>query len=157
MSGNMQIFKTLMLVVCICWIAVLIAMSIDLISGIHKAKIRGEFRSSDGFKRTVGKFVLYFSALGIAFCADWLVCFVITSYNTFIPNIPYITIVASLYIIFIEGRSVLEKAGDKAKKQMTKDVSDAISILSKIKDKQILEYLKELTEKSQKENTNETN
>lgn len=38
---------------------VLIAMIIDLISGVNKAKIRGEIRSSLALKRSLSKFIPY--------------------------------------------------------------------------------------------------
>ena len=127
----------------ICWIMVVVAIIIDLISGVHKAKLRGELRTSDGFKRTVSKFVLYYSALTIAFLADCIVNYVIFAYNNFIPEIPYFTIVLSLFlIVFVEGKSVIEKANEKQLQKLSKDVILAIEFISKIKDKEILEYLK---------------
>lgn len=150
-SGDIRNFRILMLVVVIFWVAVVLAIVIDLACGVYKAKQNNELISSDGYKRTVSKFVLYFSALGIALLADWGICYVITSFHSFIPNIPYLTIIFSLYIIVaVEFRSVLEKADAKKRKQLSSDVKNIIELLSKIKDKEVLDYIKKLVEKEKK-------
>jgi len=148
LSGDFPTLKVKMLVVCIAWIAVLAAIVIDLFSGVKKAKLRGEYTSSEGLKRTVSKFVLYYSALGIALLADWLFCYMITSFNSFIPAIPYLTIICALYLIIaVEGRSVLENADKKQKKQLSTDLQKLIELAIKVKDKEVLEYLKKIAEK----------
>ena len=40
-------------------LVVLFAMSVDLVSGIRKAKLRGEMRTSTALKRTLTKFISY--------------------------------------------------------------------------------------------------
>ncbi len=46
-------------VIVIACVLVLGAMCIDLVSGLYKAKQRGEIRSSWGLKRTLTKFITY--------------------------------------------------------------------------------------------------
>lgn len=155
LDKNYDSLSNKLIVIAICWILVIFAMTIDLISGCHKAKQRGEYRSSAGFKRTVSKFIMYISALALAFMADCLFDFVITSFNSFIPAIPYLTIVVSLYIIIaVEGRSVLEKASDKERKQLSKDALMAFELISKIKDQQVIEKLIEIAKEKNECATN---
>lgn len=129
----------------ILWFMVIGAVIADLIAGVYKAKQRKELRSSYGFKRTVTKFVTYFSALLLALFIDCVVEYVIVSFNSFIPDIPYATILISLYIIvFVEGRSILEKADKKQRKQLSEDVLNTLEFIDRLKDKEVLEYLQEL-------------
>lgn len=158
LSGDYHALKLKLGLVGIFWALVIFAMIIDLISGVHKAKQRGEFRSSAGFKRTVSKFIMYISALGFAFLSDCLFVFVIESFNSFMPVIPYMTIIVSLYIIiFVEGRSVLEKASEKDRKQISEDALTILDLISKIKDKEVLERLKEIVKDENKQKRNRIN
>ena len=151
LDGDYHTFAAKMLVEVIFWLLVILAVIADLISGVHKARLRNEARMSYGFKRTVSKFIMYFSALMLALLIDCALEYVIISFNTFIPSIPYATIMISLYIIiFVEGRSILEKAGDKQKKQLSEDVLKTLQMLDKIKEKEVFEYLGNLV----KENKN---
>lgn len=141
-------------VVAICWIIVIFAIATDLVAGVHKARQRKELRTSQGFKRTINKFIIYFAALMLAFLADCLFIFLIESFYSFVPAIPYLTILSSLYIIIaVEGRSVLEKASDKGKKQLSKDTLVALELISKIKDKQVFDKLIELAKNENKDDT----
>lgn len=56
----------LSVVVLACFI-VLCAMVIDLVSGLIKAKQRGEIRSSWGLKRSLNKFIMYVRPSAIAY------------------------------------------------------------------------------------------
>ena len=46
-------------IVVVAMMIVLIAMLLDLVSGLYKAKLRGEIRSSQALKRTITKFITY--------------------------------------------------------------------------------------------------
>ena len=52
---------------------VILAMIIDFYFGISKAKQIGEARGSEGYKRSIAKFNLYFGMLVFAFIFDALV------------------------------------------------------------------------------------
>lgn len=130
LAGNIDGLASKMLVNVLLWVIVLVSIIADLFAGVHKAKQNGEFIMSDGFKRTVSKFVLYFSALMITLGIDFMTSFVINSFGAPIPAIPYATIIASSYItLFIEGRSILEKAGQKRKRQINKDLSKLLDVI----------------------------
>lgn len=50
-------------IIAISYMAVILAMLIDLIFGIRKAKIRKEARTSEGLKRTTEKATKYFAPM----------------------------------------------------------------------------------------------
>ena len=52
---------------------VFFAMMIDLASGLRKAKIRGELRSSQALKRSITKFITYEGSMIIALGVDMLI------------------------------------------------------------------------------------
>ena len=52
---------------------VILAMMIDLVSGIYKAKQRGEVRTAYGLSRTVSKFILYCGSAIIAAMIDLMI------------------------------------------------------------------------------------
>lgn len=59
-------------VVVVACVVVLLAMMLDLASGLYKAKLRGEIRSSWGLKRTLSKFIAYEGGMLIAAGVDLL-------------------------------------------------------------------------------------
>lgn len=147
-KGDYVTLKIKIAIVGIMWLFVLVAIIIDLISGYSKAKQRGEARTSYGLKRTVSKFTLYYSCLLLAFMIDAILMYVISSFNFIIPAIPYITMVGSIYLIYVEARSVMEKAEDKEKVRLTKNLSELITFLENKDDviKAISETLKKAQE-----------
>ena len=90
----------------LCMASILIAMTIDLIFGIRKARINGEATTSRGLKKTCDKARKYFSPLLCIVCIDLISC-VVTS-------VPMFSMLWSLYCIFCEFMSVREKAWQKA-------------------------------------------
>ena len=90
----------------LCMASILIAMTIDLIFGIRKARINGEATSSRGLKKTCDKARKYFSPLLCIVCIDLISC-VVTS-------VPMFSMLWSVYCIFCEFMSVREKAWQKA-------------------------------------------
>lgn len=57
--------------------ALLLAMLIDLISGVQKARSRGEATTSQGFKKTCEKARKYFGPYIVLICIDLLACVLI--------------------------------------------------------------------------------
>ena len=90
----------------LCMASILIAMTIDLIFGICKARINGEATTSRGLKKTCDKARKYFSPLLCIVCIDLISC-VVTS-------VPMFSMLWSVYCIFCEFMSVREKAWQKA-------------------------------------------
>ena len=90
----------------LCMASILIAVTIDLIFGIRKARINGEATTSRGLKKTCDKARKYFSPLLCIVCIDLISC-VVTS-------VPMFSMLWSVYCIFCEFMSVREKAWQKA-------------------------------------------
>lgn len=92
--------------ICLTVAAMLLAMAIDLGAGIHKAKINGVARTSTGFKKTCEKGRKYFLPMVTLIGVDLMAC-------TFLP-VPALTMIWGAYCVFIEFRSIREKAWEKA-------------------------------------------
>lgn len=116
---------------------VLIAMVIDLCSGLYKAKIRGEIRSSWGLKRSVSKFILYEGAVMLAGCIDVLFgvarFFSLLGLNT-LDSVAIFSALIGVILCIVELWSLREKADEKTRK----DVDRATQMLTSILDKKEL-------------------
>lgn len=88
-----------------------VAMIIDLVFGIKKANERKEFRTSEGYKRTVDKALKYYCLLLLCLCID-----IIKSVYVLMP--PLFSALGGFYICFCEFKSWMEKAGDKERRQI---------------------------------------
>ena len=143
--GNM------LMVVVIAMIIVVLAMTVDLVSGLIKAKQRGEIRSSYGLKRTLNKFVLYEGGMLIAAGIDLLIhlshllqLFPLTATE----GVPVITLVVGIYLLIVEALSVREKADQKVRDDMRK----AKELLEKVITKEdIADILSEVIERRSKD------
>ena len=123
--GNMLLIAAATMLV------VFIAMMVDLASGLRKAKIRGELRSSQALKRTFTKFITYEGGMVIALCFDILI------HMSRLPQlfgleviagIPVIMCLVGAFLCVVEFISVREKADQKTRKQM----SDAAELLNSL-------------------------
>lgn len=119
-SSNWEEIKIKCIPFLVCITCDTIAMVIDLISGIRKAKQRGELRSSEGYKRTVDKALKYYSLL--------ILCFLVDVIASMIVSVPYFTLAAGIGIILIEIKSWYEKADEK-------DRNDIATIAALVKSK----------------------
>lgn len=112
----------LSVVVLACFV-VLCAMVIDLISGLAKAKQRGEIRSSWGLKRSLNKFIMYEGGMLIAAGID-LLMHASHVYQLFaleaIYGIPVITCLLGVFLLVVEFLSVREKADEKTRTEMSR-------------------------------------
>ena len=94
------------LVIFICFATILIAMTIDLIAGIQKAKELHVARTSTGLKKTCDKAKKYFPTFGIASLMDVATCV--------ISPFPLFAIAWTVYLLLCEFKSIREKAYEKA-------------------------------------------
>lgn len=85
--------------------AILGAMVIDFISGVTKAKERGEARTSTGYKKTAAKAQKYFSPFMVLVFIDLIGCVVIP--------FPVFSMLWAAYCVFCEFKSVREKSWQK--------------------------------------------
>lgn len=109
-------------VIVIACIIVLIAMVIDLISGLAKAKQRGEIRSSWGLKRTLTKFITYEGGMLIAAGVDILmhICHILELFHIeVLYRTPIITCLLGIFLLIVEFISVREHADRKIRSDFT--------------------------------------
>lgn len=91
--------------IALCIAATIGAMFVDLVSGIMKAKQRGEARTSTGYKKTAIKAKKYFTPF-IELCFIDLLCCVVIPF-------PVFSMIWTGYCIFCEFKSVREKSWEK--------------------------------------------
>lgn len=122
--------KSMMAIAAVASVVVLIAMLVDLASGLHKAKMRGEIRSSWGLKRSLTKFIMYYGGLLIAFGVDLLLylsrLFELFHLNA-ITGVPVVTCLIGIFLLVVEFMSIREKSD----KKMKKDFSEAGEFITK--------------------------
>lgn len=92
--------------IALCIAATIGAMFIDLITGVMKAKQRGEARTSTGYKKTAVKAKKYFTPF-IELCFIDLLCCIVIPF-------PVFSMIWTGYCIFCEFKSVREKSWEKA-------------------------------------------
>ncbi len=108
-------------VVLIFYIVALGLIFADLWAGVRKAKQRGEYRTSDGLKRTVGKinkyFAMHFAMTLVDAVQISLLYLLYREYSYDIPMLPVFTGLGVLYEAYVEIKSITEPANIKEKKQ----------------------------------------
>ena len=128
-------------IACACALFVMLAMLIDLVSGLYKAKLRGELRTSYGLSRSVSKFILYGGSVMIALMVDIMVhysrLFVLMKLQP-IVGVPVITCLVSVFLCVIEFISIREKAEDKVRKRMDKTLGAIIELVGRERLRDIL-------------------
>lgn len=91
----------------VCWFFMVCATLVDFWSGVATAKATKEPLMSHGFRRTITKMSSYWQVLIFALMFDILGAFLSFYY------LPFLTMVSTLAIIIIEGRSVIENGQRK--------------------------------------------
>lgn len=124
-----------MTIMFICCILIIIASFIDMWSGIDAARANKEPISSRALRKTVTKIIDYLRVLVFAVLIDVLgLCF--TWYV-----IPYCAILATLGVLLIEFRSVIENS--KKKRSQAGEIVDIVSqIIKCASDKDAEELIK---------------
>lgn len=140
----------------LCCVVVFIAISMDLISGVRKARSQGVFRSSFGFRRTINKIIKYYSAIFMGGIIDLMIIVLFWHLNTHsgynLPLIPIFTIVVSGGCIWVEYKSILETVEDKDKAKAQEVISATKQITENGLDtKAVLTSFLELLEKNIKD------
>lgn len=128
-------------------LVVLLAIIVDLISGVRKAKQIGLARTSIGLRETVKKIIQYFTVMLFGIMLDTLI--------SKITGWPYVTMALCVGLVIIEGISVWEKAEAKLKKKITNNVGDIASILQNVKDRDaLLKVIGNILKENTKEDSN---
>ena len=94
-------------IVSLCMAAMLVAMVVDLIFGVRKAKRNGEATTSTGLKKTCDKAGKYFSPFMATVCID-----IIAACANL--QVPIFSMLWAAYCVFCEFISIREKAWQKA-------------------------------------------
>lgn len=94
-------------IVSLCMAAMLVAMVVDLIFGVRKAKRNGEATTSTGLKKTCDKARKYFSPFMATVCID-----IIAACANL--QVPIFSMLWAAYCVFCEFISIREKAWQKA-------------------------------------------
>lgn len=124
-------------IVLICWIFMVLGCIIDFWSGTTTAKALGQPLMSHGFRRTVTKIGDYVRIMLFALMFDTL-----GSLLSFY-KIPVATILCTIAIIYIEGKSVVENS--KRKKAHAADVPEVVKQIAQADNvEKILELLKKI-------------
>lgn len=131
----------------VCAIAILAAVLIDLTTGIEAAKKCKEKIRSRILRRTISKVVDYYRLLFFGIIIDVL-GLAFTWYN-----IPYCAVIASVGIVLIEGKSVLEnyKKMKSAAKELPSVVKQIIDAVTDKDAEKIIELIKDNDKRDENE------
>lgn len=125
-------------------IVVVVAMGIDLASGLYKASLRGETKTSFGLQRTTLKCITYLGSVLICFGVDVLLhmgrLWEAIGWN-WLVGIPVFAIIIGIFNCVVELFSVREKADSKADKRALKNVMAIIKGLRQSELTEIIEAL----------------
>lgn len=94
------------LLISICVAGMLVAMGMDLIFGVRKAKALGQVTTSTGYKKTAEKGKKYFMPFAVLMMIDIIGCIILPA--------PFFAMIWAAWCIFCEFKSVREKAWTKA-------------------------------------------
>ena len=105
-------------IILICWIFMILSNIVDFWSGTTTAKALGQALMSHGFRRTITKIGDYVRLMLFALMFD-----ILGSLLSFYI-IPFTTILCTVAVIYIEGKSVVENS--KRKKAHAAEVPDIV-------------------------------
>lgn len=133
------------------YVATLMLVLCDLWSGVRKAKLRGEFRSSFGFRKTITKLTSYYNLQFVLTIVDILCALVIINGEYSIALFPYFTLLGVFFVAFIEIKSIYEKADAKQKTRTEDALNTLIKIVHNREDiAKMLEALKEVNHENKR-------
>lgn len=114
-------------------IAVVVAIMLDLASGLRKAKLMGEARRSYAYERTTTKLMRNGSLVLIMAMIDVLLFFGhlwdILGLSI-LSNVPVVTFGASVWMCFVQAVSIKEKAEDKAERKTAETLKQLGEVLT---------------------------
>lgn len=149
MTNLVYQLKPMLLVEAFCALAVLMAVAIDLGSGLYKAKQRGEVRTSYAYSRTTMKLITNEGAVIIMAMMDVLLFYGHlwdALHLDVLHSVPVFTVITSVWMCFVQAVSVRENAESKGDKKAAdqliaiirtmrrKDVDDILRAMGKLKE-----------------------
>ena len=148
--------KVLLLFGVIACVLVVVAMVADLVAGVYKSKMRGEYAQSELLKRTGYKFCLYEGSMLIALCVDVLIHFThIYEYIGFphvMFSLPLLTFLMAIFWCAVEYLSIREKASEKVHSHIAKVEKLASTMFTK---EELVNILSQALAKAKSESENE--
>ena len=105
------------------YIAVILAMAIDFVAGLRKAKAAGIASNSRGYKMTTEKAAKYFLPMLCLTCVDIMTSVILLA--------PFFTMLMGGFNIFCEWKSVMESTHDK---QEMREAANTLNVIVKNKD-----------------------
>lgn len=105
-------------IILVCWLFMILSSIVDFWSGTTTAKALGQALMSHGFRRTITKIGDYVRLMLFALMFD-----ILGSLLSFYI-IPFVTILCTVAVIYIEGKSVVENS--KRKRAHAAEVPDII-------------------------------
>lgn len=134
-----------LLIISVAWIAVAIAIGLDLYFGVKKAKSLGECTTSEGFRRTVNKATYYYALMSFGAIFDTLNVFTPIFFSVKLAIIPFFTIIVALALSINEMKSVREKAEDKVRRRSDQTFKEVIKLVKERQDlmDNLLKHLKD--------------
>ena len=105
------------------YIAVILAMSVDFVAGLRKAKKAGIASNSRGYKMTTEKAAKYFLPMLCLTCVDLMTSVILPA--------PFFTMLMGGFNIFCEWKSVMESTHDK---QEMREAANTLNVIVKNKD-----------------------
>lgn len=138
---NLHGLKRMLLIVVVLWLLMLVAILVDLWTGVERAKAMNEYVNSGGFRRTFTKIGEYWRVLAMLFIVD--IIGNIFPWYTF----PYASILGTVSVIAIEFRSVIENLRDKhsSAAEIPETIRQIIQCKNVTAASELIQQLKEIT------------
>mgnify|MGYP002625758067 CR=1 FL=1 len=152
MTMDMTWLAELSLVTAVVSIVVVVAMGIDLASGLYKASIRGETKTSYGLQRTTLKCITYLGSILICYGIDVLLHMgrLWDSLGwEWLTGIPVMAILIGVFNCAVELKSVREKADAKADRETWKSLMGLIKDLRQSEVTELVKALQEIAEQKE--------
>ena len=144
-------FGHLSMITAVVAMIVILAMSIDLASGLYKASIRGERKTSFGLQRTTLKCITYLGSILICFGIDVLVhmgkLWDAVGWG-WLVGIPVFAILIGVFNCAVELKSVREKADAKADRETWKSLMGLIKDLRQSEATELIKALQDIANKN---------
>lgn len=101
----------------------IVAMGVDLVTGVRKARLAGRARTSQGYKMTCDKAIKYFLPMLCLTCLDLI--------GSMVLPCPVFTMLLGAFNVFCEFKSVMEKTHEK---EEIHDAANTMNVVLKNKD-----------------------
>lgn len=149
----MDWLNNLSLITAVVALVVVVAMGIDLASGLYKASLRGETKTSFGLQRTTLKTITYLGSVLICYGVDVMLhmgkLWETLGWNWLI-GVPVFAILIGIFNCIVELISVREKADAKADKKALKSIYTLIQGLRQSEATELLKALQEIADNNKK-------